>query len=88
MSRKYQEIWNRVKKNGHCVIEVKPIFWARVKKAIIKEKNADAAFKLLNDHDSFSLRFEFFADKDGVVRDKKKIILKQRLGFEGRVMTE
>ena len=78
--RKYQIIWDKIKVNGRCTIEVVPALQARVKKAVIKEKNKDMAFKLVNDHDYF------FLEVTEIVKDKKHymtFILKQRWGLEG-----
>lgn len=64
--RKYKVIWDRIKanKNNAITLEVKPSLVARVKKAVIKEKNMDLAFKVLNDHDNFSLKIEYDKDKE------------------------
>jgi hypothetical protein len=47
MARKYQAIWKEIKKHGHCSIAVHPLMVARIKKAVIKEKDADIGYKLM-----------------------------------------
>lgn len=78
--RKYQPIWDRIKQNGSCTVEVEPFILARVKKAIIKEKNKDVGFKVLNTHDNFFLEFEY--DKE---KKRLKTTLKQTIGLQGAV---
>lgn len=80
--RKYQDIWERVKTVRSCTVRVEPFLLARVKKAVIKEKNRDLGFKMLNDHDNFFLEFSYD-------REKKYLTTKltQTLGLQG-VKTE
>jgi hypothetical protein len=77
--RKYQPIWERIKKNGRCTIQVHPAMMDRVVKGVCKEKNQDLGFKVMNDDDHFWLE---------ISRDipKKQItfILRQSLGLEER----
>lgn len=84
--RKYQIIWELIKKDGKCTLQVHPALQSRVKKAIKKEKETDLAFKILNDHDYFYLRMKNPVGVDGkVMKDRLECILKQRLGLEGVV---
>lgn len=77
--RKYQEIWERLKKRAdHTVtIEVHPAMFPRVIKAVIKEKNQDLGFKVINDLEKCYLE---------IARDtvKKRITfkLRQRFGLQ------
>lgn len=80
--RKYSVIWERIKVKGNCTVEVHPVIVARVKKAVIKEKNNDVGFKLLNDHDHFFLRITVEETSNKAV-SKIKFVLKQSLGLEG-----
>lgn len=86
--RKYQVIWMRIKKYGHCTIEVHPALQPRVKKAVSKEKNQDAGFKLLNDHDHFYLLVTNPVINGVIQLSKLKFTLKQSLGLEGVVSDE
>lgn len=63
--RMYKVVWDRIKanKNNTVTLEVEPVLVARVKKAVIKEKNMDLAFKVMNDHDNFSLKIEYNKEK-------------------------
>ena len=79
--RKYQTVWEKIKLNGHITLEVAPIFVARVKKAVIKEKDMDLGFKLMNEHDIF--RLNSFYDK---TKMQLKFVLKQRAGIEERIL--
>lgn len=78
--RTYQPIWEALKKKKKCTLAVNPLLFARVRKAVSKEKRLDLAFKVLNDHDYFFLK---------ITTDKKKhtmtFELKQRFGLEGIV---
>ena len=44
--RKYQPVWEKVKADGRCDIAVHRVYHKRVKKAVIKEKDMDLAYKL------------------------------------------
>lgn len=67
---------------GRCTVAVEPFLVARVKKAIIKEKNRDEAFKMINAHDNFFLEFIYDGKKKHL-----KTLLKQTFGLQG-VKTE
>lgn len=82
LKRKYEPIWEMVKTVRSCTAKVEPFLVARVKKAIIKEKSRDLAFKMLNDHDTFFLEFSYDGQKKQL-----KTMLKQTLGLQG-VKTE
>lgn len=76
--RKYQAIWEKIKRDKVATLEVHPAHFARVVKAVIKEKCIDFGFKLFNDHDNFWLKIERFPEKHRLV-----FRLKQTLGLEG-----
>jgi hypothetical protein len=44
--RKYQAIWERVKKTGKCRVTAPPPIAARIRKAVGKEKYNDTIFKV------------------------------------------
>jgi hypothetical protein len=77
--RKYQPIWEALKKKERVVLEVRLVFVARVKKAIIKEKNMDVGFKVVNDFDDFYLEFDYNPEKQLMT-----VLLKSRIGIEDR----
>lgn len=79
--REYQPVWNKIKETAKCRLEVPPQLVARVKKAVIKEKNMDSAFKLMNDEDQFRLVISY--DRKSQVL---KFELKQKYGLEERVV--
>lgn len=83
MARKYAAIWQKIKTTGRCTVESHPAYFARVRKAVIKEKNMDLGFKVLNDHDRFFLKIEMMPDKKDAMKSKIRFILKQQLGLEG-----
>lgn len=76
-SRTYASIWERLKREKNCVLEVHPINVGRLKKAIIKEKDHDRGFKLLNEDDPPRLRFSY--DK---AKRRLTVRLLQTLGIE------
>lgn len=76
--RKYQVIWEKIKKDKHCTVVAPAIVHARILKAVIKEKYMDSAFKLCNDHDYFYLHTDSNRKENKIV-----FTLKQRLGLEG-----
>jgi len=84
-TRLYQEIWDNVKKNGTCTVEVLPCFQARVKKAVFKEKNNDLGFKVLNHHDHFYLKVDNPVVNGKTYTGRLKFTLKQSLGLQGAV---
>ena len=57
--RKYQPIWERLKKRDRVVLEVEPWLARRVKKAVIKEKDSDIPFKIMNELERLRLVFEY-----------------------------
>jgi hypothetical protein len=62
---------------------VNPIDFQRTKAGIIKEKNKDIAFKIMNDNgDRFTLAFKYDPTTHVMV-----VKLKQRLGIEEKVIT-
>ena len=77
--RLYQPIWNRIKAapDHKVTIEVRPEFFARVIKAVIKEKDIDLAIKVLNELEKPRLF---------ITRDKEKgrltFKLVQKLGIQ------
>lgn len=83
MARKYEAVWLKVKTTGKCTVEAHPAFFARVRKAVIKEKNMDLGFKVLNDHDRFYLKIEEVRNEKDAMKSKIRFILKQVLGLEG-----
>lgn len=56
---KYRTIWEKIKKDDKCIVAVTPAFEARVRKAVIKEKNKDTVFKFNNDIDKRVLRITY-----------------------------
>ena len=44
--RMYQEIWEKLKRSGTCVIEAPTEYHPRIVRMVSKEKDTDAAFKL------------------------------------------
>lgn len=46
--RKYAEAWTKLKTDGVLLLSVPVVFMPRVKKALIKEKNEDDRFNILN----------------------------------------
>lgn len=47
MSRKYEPIWEKIKRDGFCKIAAPKPLHARIIKAVVKEKYNDTAFKFL-----------------------------------------
>lgn len=74
--RKYQPIWEKIKQERVCHVSVHPLLFARLVKAVVKEKDKDLAFKVANDLDDCYLE---------ILRDVEKQIitfkLKQRVGI-------
>jgi hypothetical protein len=57
--RKYQPIWDRLKNKDECAIKVANIvLMERVIKAVIKEKDMDKGFQLLNPLEKFRLNIQ------------------------------
>ena len=48
--RKYQEVWEILKRDKVCTLAAPKAFHARIKKAVIKEKDNDRGYKLLLAH--------------------------------------
>jgi len=46
MTRKYEPIWTELKVSGKAALTADPRLHARIKKAVIKEKDNDLGFKL------------------------------------------
>jgi hypothetical protein len=82
--RMYQPIWERLKQKDRVVLVVEPFMVKRVKKAVIREKDSDTAFKLANKHlqDRFILRFEYLPEQKHLI-----VVLKQSIGLEDKVIT-
>jgi len=80
--RMYQDFWERIKQRNRLKLQVKPLDYPKLKQGIIKEKNRDIGFKILNDHgENFRLRFTY--DREGMML---LIELRQPLGIEEKVV--
>lgn len=75
--RKYQAAWEKLKKTKHLSLRVPPQLVRQVKKAIIKEKDQDTVFKLLNEHEETRLEIEY--DKEAYALS---FVLKCKFGIE------
>lgn len=83
MARKYQHLWERIKRQDRCVVEVKhPAFVKTIKEGVMKEKNHDLGFKVMNDTEPFRLRIVYDAETR-----RLEFTLTQRLGMAEKVMT-
>lgn len=85
MKRKYQPVWERIvslarstASDKRVYLSVVPQLESRVRRGVIKEKNTDAGFKVMNDHDYFFLKICYDREKKVMTFE-----LKQRLGLEG-----
>lgn len=78
-ARQYYGPWLLLKKNGSLRLKVHPALVARVKKAIIKEKDIDLAFKLINDYDPCRLITRYNKEKQELFME-----LRQQVGIEDR----
>lgn len=76
----YLPIWNRIKQNGVCVIEVPTVVAARVKKGVIRTKDKDKGFKVLNEYDKGYLEIKVECAGTGITRIY--FTMKQRIGLE------
>ena len=78
--RKYQKIWELIKDNKRCCVEVHRLIAARVIKAVIKEKDGDVGYKLANPLDKPYLTIDRIqlANKSLV---RLEFSLKQRYGI-------
>lgn len=75
--RKYQAIWERIKRRDLCEIMIShPRDVARVKKAVIKEKNSDVGFKVVNELDPHRLHISYDPEVG-----KMTFVLKQMYGI-------
>lgn len=80
--RKYEQIWQQIKKRDKCVVQiVHPALVERVKKGVIKEKDRDLGFKVMNDVEPF--RLEIAYDRE---TQQMSFKLTQRLGMATKVM--
>jgi len=79
--RKYEEVWNILKKDGRIELEVHPKFVKTVKRMVAKEKHLDLGFKLLNENDNFILYPSYN-------RETKRLtfVLKATIGIEDKVV--
>lgn len=59
--RKYAAIWQQLKRDDYCYVSIMhPALVQRVKAGVIKEKNKDVGFKLLNDNgETFRLKITY-----------------------------
>jgi hypothetical protein len=55
--RKYQAIWEQIKRDGSAYVEANADYHARIIKAVIKEKYIDVGFKVitLENHKKYKL---------------------------------
>lgn len=75
--RKYEPIWDALKRQDTVEVQVAhPVLVRRIKKAVIKEKYNDLAFRLLNEMQEYRLEFSF-NKQTGVM----KLELKQLYGL-------
>jgi hypothetical protein len=79
--RKYQLVWERIKLNKQCTVQVNLPAQRRLKKAISKEKDQDKEFHSKKDAGIYYLSFEH-PILDGVAQlDRLKITLNTRRGL-------
>ena len=68
MPRLYQPIWEEIKKRDKCfILVVNPGMVSTVKRGVIKEKDQDLGFKILNDTDKLKLQISY-DEKTGEMR--------------------
>lgn len=79
--RKYLAIWERIKAEKRCTIKVLPVLVARVKKAVIKEKDMDLGFKLLNSERILQDRIYLDIQYD-TMKQHMTFVLRQSIGLE------
>lgn len=80
--RRYEQVWTQIKKNDKCVVQiVHPALVERVKRGVIKEKDRDLPFKVMNDTEKF--RLEITYDR---ASQKMSFKLTQKLGMAQKVM--
>jgi hypothetical protein len=75
----YRAIWIRLKQKGTARLECHPDLFARVKKAVIKEKHKDHKWRVANSHDSYRLAVTYDAEKH-----QATFTLKAKFGIEDR----
>ena len=81
MSRKYAEVWDRIKRTDCCILYIKhPALAASIRIGVIKEKNRDLSFKLLNE-EKLRLKIEYDAEKQEMT-----FKLVQRFGLAEKVV--
>jgi hypothetical protein len=81
VTRQYYPIWERIKTTGSARLKCAPGFVARVKKAVIKEKDMDVGYKLMNEEDP--CRLEVSYNRSSQVLTFKLV---QTYGFEERIV--
>lgn len=82
MPRKYEGVWLRLKQRDKVRLQVHPVKLSTTKAGIIKEKNKDVPFKIMNDNgETFRLRFDY--DRETHILS---IELRQPLGIEEKVV--
>ena len=84
--RKYEPVWTALKHSQVVTLEVHPKLLPRVKKAIIKEKNIDLGFKVMNELENLFLKFTVIEIPDVQNKVHLKVELKQSLGIVGIVI--
>jgi len=81
--RKYEKIWRQLKERDRSTVKIAhPSLAKRVRAGVIKEKNRDMAFKILNDNgETFRLKIDY----DAATR-KMEFRLVQPLGISEKVV--
>lgn len=80
--RKYQEIWERLKKKDTVTLKVHDVGQLRrIKKAVQKEKYSDFGFKVCNDFDKWTLVSNWNETTSVLV-----LKLNQKFGLEDKVL--
>lgn len=46
MPRQYEPVWEQIKSQGYCDISAHRAYHMRIKKAVVKEKDADLHYKM------------------------------------------
>ena len=81
MSRKYTEVWQRIKADDVCVLHIKhPSMASTIRIGVIKEKNRDLPFKMFNEE---KLRLKIEYDPE---RQRMTFKLVARLGMAEKVV--
>lgn len=82
MPRMYEEVWIQLKKKDKVKLRIRPSKLSTTKAGIIKEKNRDIPFKIMNDNgENFRLRFSYVKEKHELY-----VELIQPLGIEEKVV--